>query len=81
VVPGEEQADGIRRVVRQEILDHDEIAQRFANFSPCQLHHRGMEPPSREGLVSRATFRLGDFALMMRKQEIGATPVDIDRLP
>ena len=33
VVPGEEQADGVRRVLRQEILDHDEIAQRFADFS------------------------------------------------
>ena len=56
VVPGEEQAYGVRRVLRQEILDHDEVAQRFANLSARQLHHCGMEPPTREGLLVRATF-------------------------
>ena len=64
---------------RQDVAQGEEIAQRFRHL--LAFHHQefGVQPEAREGLAGER-FRLGDLVLVMRKDQVDAAGVNIERL-
>src|SRR5438128_7141674 len=81
VMPGEVESERVGRPALQEITHHDEVAQRLAHLGTVVLDHGRVQPAADEGHAPRESLRLRDLTLVMRKDEVRAAGVNIERRP
>src|SRR6266568_7144920 len=63
------------------ILNRDEIPERLVHLLPLDTQQARVKPITRQRLLPRQTLRLRDLGLMMRKDEIRTTTMNIIRWP
>src|SRR2546427_13142660 len=63
------------------ILDCDEIPERLVHLLPLDTQQTSVKPITSQRLLPRQTLRLRDLGLMMRKDKIRTTTMNIIRWP
>ena len=78
MMAGQVQAQGIRRILLEQIARHHQITQRFTHLLAFILNHRGVKPVAHKGLLAGGTLNLGKLTFVMGEQQIRAATVQID---
>ena len=63
----------------QQGADRGEVAERFGHLGATDIHHAVVHPQVRQ-CCAVGGFRLGDFVLVVGKNQIAATEVNVDGL-
>ncbi len=80
VIARQVKSESVRRPGLEQVANHHQISQRFAHLLAFIRHHRGMQPVPDERTNPGDRLNLGDFTFMVRKDQIRASGVNIDRL-
>src|SRR3954449_2969754 len=74
------QAQHFARPVREQLVNRDEVAERFRHLLALDLQEAVMHPVVRHALPVEGAAGLRDLVLVMRKYEIDAAAMDVEVL-
>ena len=74
------EANGVRRIALQRLADRHEVAERLAHLLRVHIQQTVVEPESRERALAGERLALGDFVLVVRKNEVLPAAVDVHAL-
>ena len=75
-----EHAQRVAAVLLQRFRDRHEVAQRLRHLVAAELEERVVHPYPGEGRLARVRLGLRYLIGMVREDEVGAAPVDVDLL-
>src|SRR5262249_38878978 len=70
--------EGVGRPALQEVAHHDQVAHRLAHFGPVVFDHGRVQPAADEGRATGERLRLRDLALVVWKDQVAASCVEIE---
>ena len=77
MVGNEEEAQGVRAVMSQDVFDQEEVVQGLTHLFGVDRNEPVVQPVFNHRLFARKGFGLGDFIFMMRENEVTAAAVEV----